>query len=102
MINDCDFKVWNNFDINSWPSIILISPDGQVIYQKSGEGIIDLFDTIFVETNKIAFETTFKELVFQINKNEPTEAFAKKYIAQAITFFDTIEAFRAKELIDEK
>ena len=65
-------------------------------------GIIDLFDTVFVETNKIAFETTFKELVFQINKNEPTEAFAKKYIAQAITFFDTIEAFRAKELKDEK
>ena len=65
-------------------------------------GIIDLFDTVFVETNKIAFETTFKELVFQINKNEPTEAFAKKYIEQAITFFDTIEAFRAKELKDEK
>ena len=65
-------------------------------------GIIDLFDTVFVETNKIAFETTFKELVFQINKNEPTEAFAKKYIEQAIGFFDTIEAFRAKELIDEK
>ena len=65
-------------------------------------GIIDLFDTVFVETNKIAFETTFKELVFQINKNEPTEAFAKKYIAQAIAFFDTIEAFRAKELKDEK
>ena len=65
-------------------------------------GIIDLFDTVFVETNKIAFETTFKELVFQINKNEPTEAFAKKYIEQAIGFFDTIEAFRAKELKDEK
>ncbi|UFH46833.1 nitrite reductase [Flavobacterium galactosidilyticum] len=65
-------------------------------------GIIDLFDTVFVETNKIPFETTFKELVFQINKNEPTEAFAKKYIEQAIAFFDTIEAFRAKELKDEK
>lgn len=65
-------------------------------------GIIDLFDTVFVETNKIAFETTFKEFVLQINKNEPTEAFAKKYIEQAIGFFDTIEAFRAKELKDEK
>lgn len=65
-------------------------------------GIIDLFDTVFVETNKIAVETTFKEFVLQINKNEPTEAFAKKYIEQAIGFFDTIEAFRAKELKDEK
>ena len=65
-------------------------------------GIIDLFDTVFVQTNKIPFEITFKDLVFQINKNEPTEAFAKKYIEQAIAFFDTIEAFRAKELKDEK
>ena len=65
-------------------------------------GIIELFDTVFVETNKIPFQTSFKDLVFQINKNEPSEAFAKKYIQQAITFFDTIEEFRAKELIYEK
>ncbi|CAM3925125.1 HEPN domain-containing protein [Flavobacterium weaverense] len=65
-------------------------------------GIIELFDTVFVETNKIPFQTSFKDLVFQINKNEPCEAFAKKYIQQAITFFDTIEEFRAKELIYEK
>lgn len=44
VINDCDFKVWNNFDINSWPSIVLIGPNGKVIYQKSGEGILDVFE----------------------------------------------------------
>ena len=65
-------------------------------------GIIELFNTVFVETNKIPFQSSFKDLVFQINKNEPSEAFAKKYIQQAITFFDTIEEFRAKELIYEK
>ncbi|KRD10920.1 nitrite reductase [Flavobacterium sp. Root901] len=61
-------------------------------------GIIDLFDTVFIETNKIELNSTFKDLVYQINKNEPSEAFAKDYIAQAAVFFDKIETFRAQEL----
>lgn len=61
-------------------------------------GIIDLFDTVFIETNKIELNSTFKDLVYQINKNEPSEAFAKDYIAQTAVFFDKIETFRAQEL----
>ncbi|MFV8362768.1 HEPN domain-containing protein [Flavobacterium sp. ZT3P35] len=65
-------------------------------------GIIDLFDTVFVETNKIQLPTTLKQLVFQIRDNEPTPEFAQKYRQEAIAFFETIEAFRAKDLQDEK
>ena len=61
-------------------------------------GIVDLFDTVFIDTNKIELNSTFKGLVYQINKNEPSEAFAKDYIAQATVFFDKIETFRAQEL----
>ncbi len=61
-------------------------------------GIIDLFDTIFVETNKIQLTTAFKELVYQIKVNEPSEAFAKQYLEQATAFFVTIEEYRAKDL----
>ena len=61
-------------------------------------GIVDLFDTVFVENNKIELNSTFKDLVYQINKNEPSEVFAKDYIAQAVVFFDKIETFRAQEL----
>ena len=61
-------------------------------------GIIDSFDTVFVEGNKIELGTSFKELVYQINKNEPTEAFAKQYIQEAITFFEKLEAYRAADL----
>ncbi|WP_338841439.1 HEPN domain-containing protein [Flavobacterium ginsenosidimutans] len=61
-------------------------------------GIVDLFDTVFIENNKIELNSTFKDLVYQINKNEPSEAFAKDYIAQATVFFDKIETFRAQEL----
>ena len=61
-------------------------------------GIINLFDTVFVDTNKITLESTFKDLVYQINQNEPSEAFAKKYIEEAIAFFQNIEAYRANDL----
>jgi len=65
-------------------------------------GIIDLFDTVFIESNKIELDSTFKELVYQIKENEPSKEFAKKYIQEAVAFFETIETFRAKDLQDEK
>ncbi|HBS52378.1 MAG TPA: nitrite reductase [Flavobacterium sp.] len=61
-------------------------------------GIIDLFDTVFVETNTIQLATTFKELVYQIKDNDPSEAFAKHYLEQATAFFATIEEYREKDL----
>lgn len=61
-------------------------------------GIIDLFDTVFVDSDKIELNSSFKDLVYQINKNEPSAEFAKKYIQEGITFFDSIEKYRAKDL----
>jgi sulfite reductase (ferredoxin) len=65
-------------------------------------GIIDLFDTVFVETNKIELNSTLRNLVYQINQNEPSEEFAQKYIQEAIAFFNVIESYREKDLKDEK
>ncbi len=64
-------------------------------------GIIDLFDTVFKATNKIELKSTFRELVYQINQNEPSEAFAKSYIQDATAFFEAIELYRAKDLVNE-
>lgn len=61
-------------------------------------GIIDLFDTIFIESNKIELKSTFRELVYQINQNEPSEEFAQKYIQEGAAFFEQIEKYRAKDL----
>jgi sulfite reductase (ferredoxin) len=43
-------------------------------------------------------KSTFKDLVYQINQNEPSAEFAKKYIQEGIAFFENIEAYRAKDL----
>ncbi|MDI6047340.1 nitrite reductase [Flavobacterium yafengii] len=63
-------------------------------------GIIDLFDTVFIESNKIELDSTFKDLVYQIKANEPSEEFAQKYIQEGVAFFDKIEKYRAKDLAD--
>lgn len=64
-------------------------------------GIVDLFDTVFIETKKIELNSSLKDLVYQINKNDPSEAFAKQYIQEATSFFQTIETYRAKDLANE-
>ena len=64
-------------------------------------GIIDLFDTVFIESKKIDLDSSFKELVYQINKNEPSAEFAKKYIQEGVAFFENIENYRAKDLANE-
>ncbi|MFV8373436.1 nitrite reductase [Flavobacterium sp. LB2P74] len=63
-------------------------------------GIIDLFDTVFIESKKIELESSFKELVYQIKANEPSAEFAQKYIQEGVAFFDKIEKYRAKDLAD--
>ncbi|MFO1463324.1 MAG: thioredoxin-like domain-containing protein [bacterium] len=38
VVNDADFKIWNAFGVNSWPTLILLNPDGEVESSYSGEG----------------------------------------------------------------
>ncbi len=62
-------------------------------------GIIQDFDTHFVQTGEYAVETTFKDLVLKINKNEPSEAFAKSYLSEAERFVNEIESLRTKQAV---
>jgi thiol-disulfide isomerase/thioredoxin/sugar lactone lactonase YvrE len=39
VVNDADFKVWESYGVKAWPTITLISPDGKVVGQRSGEGV---------------------------------------------------------------
>lgn len=61
-------------------------------------GIIKDFDTVFVETGAIDLSVSFDNLVLQLNKNEPTQEFAEKYIKDARLFLKKADAYRKKEL----
>ena len=62
--------------------------------------IIKDFDEKFVADGRIAVAGGFENLVLQLNKKEPTEAFAASYIADAKVFLETVEKFRQQELAE--
>ncbi|MFD2513185.1 thioredoxin-like domain-containing protein [Pontibacter locisalis] len=41
VVNDADFKVWDQYGAKAWPTIVLIDPNGKVIGQHAGEGVYD-------------------------------------------------------------
>ena len=51
-------------------------------------GIINEFDKSFVESGDMQLGQSFADLVLQINKNEPTAAFAQTYFEQAQQFLE--------------
>jgi len=64
------------------------------------KGIIEDFQTHYVETGEFAFDTDFGITVLQINKNEPSESFAKQFLEEATTFFKAVVAKREEQLKD--
>lgn len=41
VVNDADFRIWNSFGANAWPTIALIGPDGLLKNVYKGEGDIN-------------------------------------------------------------
>jgi sulfite reductase (ferredoxin) len=68
----------------------------------SQANIISQFDETFIATKKIELNSSFSELVYQINKNKPTKAFASQYAEQSVSFFEAIEAYRTEDLVNAK
>jgi sulfite reductase (ferredoxin) len=56
--------------------------------------VIREFDTHYVQTGEVSVDQSFNDLVLQINKNEPSEAFAAKYLQEAESFYKTLKARR--------
>ncbi|QDK80048.1 nitrite reductase [Spirosoma sp. KCTC 42546] len=65
-------------------------------------GIVSDFDKTFVgEPDFHQVEGEFKALVFSINKQEPSEEFARRFIAQAEAFLQTVQANREAQIEQE-
>ncbi|WP_152286361.1 HEPN domain-containing protein [Flavicella marina] len=62
--------------------------------------IITDFNEVFVATGKIQLDTDFESFIYQINKNEPSQEFAAKYLADAEKFYTLVDQYREKELVE--
>lgn len=60
--------------------------------------IIKDFDEKFIGSGRIPLTKGFEELVLQLNKNEPSEDFAKSYLNDAKEFLGSVQTFRELEL----
>ena len=60
----------------------------------SQANIITQFDELFVETGDLSLGQTFSDIIYQINKFQPSEEFATQYIENAKKFLNQVRAFR--------
>ncbi len=94
-------KDWADSIYHSYTSIVnsakalLLADD---ISTNTQAGIIAQFDEHFVDPGKIEISTSFNEFAYQLNENEPTEAFAIKYLEDAHFFLKRVDAYRTKEV----
>jgi sugar lactone lactonase YvrE len=49
VVVDQKMQIWRGFGVNAWPTIIVLDPNGNIVYHQSGEGQFDaISDTIDV------------------------------------------------------
>jgi sulfite reductase (ferredoxin) len=87
---DAIYYVYAAF-INAAKALLLNSE----IHCNTQVGILNDFDAHFTLKGLYTQHESFKELVLQINKNEPSETFAKNYLAQADAFIDFAKTYKA-------
>jgi DNA-binding beta-propeller fold protein YncE len=71
VINDANHKVWDHYDVEAWPTLVLIDPEGNIVGYTSGEGNYELLDTIIgrlVEEHKKKKTLNEKPIHFDLAK----------------------------------
>ena len=71
--------------------------DNQV-HCNTQHGIINDFSQQFSGTELLSGIDDFKAFVMRINKNEPSEIFAKQYLDDALNFLNKVRIYRDKQL----
>lgn len=44
VINDRDFKVWNEYAVRAWPTLLFVDPAGKLVAKHEGEAPVDALD----------------------------------------------------------
>jgi DNA-binding beta-propeller fold protein YncE len=44
VVNDAEMRIWRTYGSRSWPTLVLIDPEGKAVWADSGEGICDDLD----------------------------------------------------------
>ena len=100
-----DNKAWSDSIYHAYAAFINTAKAlllNQGIQCNTQTGILRDFDTNFIQKGFFSEYGNFQELVLQINKNEPSEAFALSYYQQAKDFVEQAKERRNKLVEVEK
>jgi DNA-binding beta-propeller fold protein YncE len=53
VVNDRQFRIWRSFNVSAWPTVVLISPDGQYMGQHAGEFSFEEFAPVIEEAVEV-------------------------------------------------
>lgn len=90
--NRLEHAIYNSYNVFvTTAKALLLAEDIQCNTQVV---IIEDFDSHFVATGKVALESTFADLVYQIKEQKPSEEFAAHYLKSAHQFLDKAKNLR--------
>jgi DNA-binding beta-propeller fold protein YncE len=46
VVNDAGMQIWRRYHVQSWPTLVLIDPEGNIVGYASGEGNFDVLDRV--------------------------------------------------------
>ncbi|HEY1187461.1 MAG TPA: thioredoxin-like domain-containing protein [Gemmata sp.] len=46
VVNDADHKIWDKYEVDAWPTMVVIDPEGNLVGYTSGEGNYELLDVV--------------------------------------------------------
>ena len=90
---DAIYHSYNTF-VSSAKALLL----DKGINSSTQTGIIKEFDNNYINTGEIKLDSSFSDLVLEINKNEPSQEFATAYLQKATDFLTLVKAKR-EELV---
>ena len=90
VVNDADFKIWNAYAVNAWPTRYLIDPAGYVIGRLSGEGGYEVLDKAISDS------------IAQFRKRGELNEAPLRLVLEKAKVGDLPLAFPGKVLADEK
>ncbi len=90
--NDSDFKVWRSYNVQAWPTRILLDAKGNIKFKVTGEG----------ESNNEKIETEIKKLIAEAKQSNILNEQPLKLALEKAKVAETPLSFPSKVLADEK
>lgn len=53
VVNDANMSIWRAFGARAWPSLVLVDPEGEIVWRESGEGLYKELDAEISKLIKI-------------------------------------------------